>query len=560
MATVAASATKGQDLFEGVDSFRAHDDAADNTSGGAYSHRATEFSATEAEEWCDWYRWVNTVGLCGSLGFKCRNETGGLLAAGTLVYPSGYDSTTDRVLIVKADADDQTKPPMAVLIEAIDNNANGVAYRAAECENLNTSAGSVGDPVYLSGTAGAWTLTAPTTGSVWEVGVISVDHATTGSIKFNCPGIWEKFGSAEFNDTVTLGGLIVSDATPDVEFKDTNASAGDVNASIVVNATDTGDGTEDVDVTFNQQINGALTAFLTADADGNITMGSGRGLVADGGGSLTGTWTDLGSVTTVDINGGTVDGATIGGASAGAGTFSALTISDATPDVEFKDADASAGDVNASIVVNATDTGDGTEDVDVTFKQQVNGTLTAFLTADADGGLTFRNFKRSIGIENANLGKGATAPAQVILGNYNGWEYDISDDSVFTFHLPHDWASSTDVTINFDWYIDEAYATNSGEVKWQAAWAATPHDSTEAVDAPTHTGTADTGDINIPATAKYLTEDSVTISGASLSAEDQIGITLSRIALTDGNNPSSGKPTIVDVHIEYTADKLGEAI
>lgn len=37
------------------------------------------------------------------------------------------------------------------------------------------------------------------------------------------------------------------------------------------------------------------------------------------------TWTDLGTVTTVDINGGTIDGATIGGASAGAGTFTTLS-------------------------------------------------------------------------------------------------------------------------------------------------------------------------------------------------------------------------------------------
>jgi hypothetical protein len=37
------------------------------------------------------------------------------------------------------------------------------------------------------------------------------------------------------------------------------------------------------------------------------------------------TWTDLGSVTTADINGGTVDGAIIGGASSAAGTFTAMT-------------------------------------------------------------------------------------------------------------------------------------------------------------------------------------------------------------------------------------------
>jgi hypothetical protein len=47
-------------------------------------------------------------------------------------------------------------------------------------------------------------------------------------------------------------------------------------------------------------------------------------LNATGGGSLTGTWSDLGTVTTMDLNGGTIDGAVIGGALAAAGTFTTL--------------------------------------------------------------------------------------------------------------------------------------------------------------------------------------------------------------------------------------------
>jgi len=52
-------------------------------------------------------------------------------------------------------------------------------------------------------------------------------------------------------------------------------------------------------------------------------------LNATGGGSLTGTWSDLGSVSTVDINGGTVDGTVIGGTSAAAGSFTTLSASGA---------------------------------------------------------------------------------------------------------------------------------------------------------------------------------------------------------------------------------------
>jgi hypothetical protein len=45
----------------------------------------------------------------------------------------------------------------------------------------------------------------------------------------------------------------------------------------------------------------------------------------DGGGQMTGTWSDLGTVTTIDINGGSIDGVTIGAASAGAITGTTIT-------------------------------------------------------------------------------------------------------------------------------------------------------------------------------------------------------------------------------------------
>lgn len=190
-----------------------------------------------------------------------------------------------------------------------------------------------------------------------------------------------------------------------------------------------------------------------------------------------------------------------------------------------------------------------------------DGGTTNYTSFAADGELTLNGTARvitQIGIANANLGKGGTVPTQVILGNYNGWEFDINDDSVFTFHVPHDWAVGTDITICIDWYCDEAYGAANGEIRWQANYSAIPHDATELVDAPGHTAIVDTGDIDIPANAKELTQDSVTIIAGNLAAEDQVGVTLSRIALVAGNDPTA-KPTIIDVHIEYIKDKLGEA-
>jgi hypothetical protein len=70
-------------------------------------------------------------------------------------------------------------------------------------------------------------------------------------------------------------------------------------------------------------------------------------------------------------------------------TVNSLTTSgSATPTVEFRDTDGTDNDINAQIVANLTDTGSGSEDTDVTFSQQIAGSMTAFLTADADGVIT----------------------------------------------------------------------------------------------------------------------------------------------------------------------------
>ena len=136
-------------------------------------------------------------------------------------------------------------------------------------------------------------------------------------------------GAGAFSTT----GLTISGATPSIVFKDTDAAVALSDLSIVGNVTDTGTSTRDATIIFNQYINGTNTAWLTAVGGGDITFGSGRAVIASGGGSLTGTWSDHGTVTTMDLNGGTIDGAVIGGAVPAAGTFTAVaaTTSLATP-------------------------------------------------------------------------------------------------------------------------------------------------------------------------------------------------------------------------------------
>ncbi len=159
-----------------------------------------------------------------------------------------------------------------------------------------------------------------------------------------------------------------------------------------------------------------------------------------------------------------------------------------------------------------------------------------------------------------SLAPGASGAAQGKIGNYPGWEFGINDDMLDEFEVPFDWDESTDLQFKVYWGIDEAYVTNSGEVQWQIVWSACPSDASEALDAPTHTGTIDFGDQNIPATAKFLTKTGAgLVAAASLAHGDLMGFTLSRVALDGGSNPGA-EPIAVHVEVEYVAHSLGEEI
>lgn len=187
-----------------------------------------------------------------------------------------------------------------------------------------------------------------------------------------------------------------------------------------------------------------------------------------------------------------------------------------------------------------------------------DGGVTNYAETKADGEINLHGTARvlkHLHFNNAAFTKGSTAPTQVILGNYNGWSFDIGDDSVITATLPDDWDPTTDLTIKVCWYIDEAYAADK-EIQWRVDWSALPEDFTEAVDAPTHSGQIDSGDINIPAVAKTNGESTIgTIAAASLSALDCLGFTLSRIAVT--NDDPTDDPIVLHLTIEYTSNKLG---
>jgi hypothetical protein len=171
-------------------------------------------------------------------------------------------------------------------------------------------------------------------------------------------GTANEIETAASGQTITVGlpSVVIvttSVTTPTVQATNINANDGSTSATIadstgvmtiassVLTTTDINGGT--IDDTVIGGSTAAAGTFTTAttttgvvtDTISERTATSGvtidgvvlkdNGITATGGGSLTGTWSDLGSVTTVDINGGTIDGTTIGGASAGAITGTTIT-------------------------------------------------------------------------------------------------------------------------------------------------------------------------------------------------------------------------------------------
>lgn len=83
------------------------------------------------------------------------------------------------------------------------------------------------------------------------------------------------------------------------------------------------------------RFDGTTGKLIQGYTSGGPTISDTGAITATQGGSLTGTWSNLGTVTTIDINGGTLDGTVIGGASAAAATVTTLVVNtSALPDAE----------------------------------------------------------------------------------------------------------------------------------------------------------------------------------------------------------------------------------
>lgn len=233
-------------------------------------------------------------------------------------------------------------------------------------------------------------------------------------------------GGTPASRKVTLGNLIGSLGTFDVFAFPSNATpttdtSGE--CALDTNAWATGRGAlQCYDGTASTYLVGALASDIPADGQ-VVTWHTGGTLTFD---------TPLTAPTGTDTRCAFFDGTAIGDdagctynkttdtLTVGAVQTSATT----TPSSDYRDSDATDGDINTQILTNCTATGSGTENCDMTLKQQISGTLTAWLTADADSNI---DFSRSISLGTAGVKlSGDGDGAITFLGLGNGSDEDLT--------------------------------------------------------------------------------------------------------------------------------------
>ena len=122
--------------------------------------------------------------IAKSLEVYVRNQTGATLTAGTIVYINGATGNRPTVTKAQANNDANSAQTFGFVKTSITNNGFGYVIVRGEVENLDTSALTEGQQLYLSpSTAGTWTTTKPyAPDHLVYVGIVIRAHPTLGVI------------------------------------------------------------------------------------------------------------------------------------------------------------------------------------------------------------------------------------------------------------------------------------------------------------------------------------------------------------------------------------------
>lgn len=113
-----------------------------------------------------------------------RNSTGATLQKGRIVYLSGATGNRPNAILADASTEATSSKTIGFVVEDIANNADGNVAVNGTLHDLDTSAFSAGDTLWLSETAGAWQANTPPAEPAHAVflGYVARSHPTLGRV------------------------------------------------------------------------------------------------------------------------------------------------------------------------------------------------------------------------------------------------------------------------------------------------------------------------------------------------------------------------------------------
>lgn len=185
------------------------------------------------------------------------------------------------------------------------------------------------------------------------------------------------------------------------------------------------------------------------------------------------------------------------------------------------------------------------------------GDATNKLMVAADGELTLAGtarVKKYVIISAGGFHLGANLPLKRAEGTFGTLQFDnaTTDVAYTNWHIPDDWAAGTDVEIAFYWAPTDG---NAGNVAWEFDWEAVAPEANETLGAGSTN--VQINDATQSLDNELLTTSYGTIAGASIAADDTIGIKISRDH--DDGDTYGTNASFVHMKIKYIADKLGES-
>ncbi len=188
----------------------------DDNSGGTWTDTSTNTGTNKTLD--DFSNLIEA----DQVHIQVRNESGSAMSRGDLVFISGYNLGLDRPLVTLTDANGVgTFPAIGILDAAANNNQDTHCTVQGRFTDIDTSAFSVGDSVYMSETAGEFS-TRPTAAAsqVQAIGIVLRSNLNNGVLEITGAGRTNDIpneGHDDFTDFVANEHIDWKNTTEDLE-------------------------------------------------------------------------------------------------------------------------------------------------------------------------------------------------------------------------------------------------------------------------------------------------------------------------------------------------------